>query len=215
MGPVADEVEVTAEQLERAAREFRGEFLQSPPPFSAKKVAGRKFYDMARRGERVPSAPKTVRVSEFRLGPRRDGDVPFTLTCSSGTYVRSIAHDLGQALGCGAHLASLRRTRIGDFSLDDAITLERFLEMTPEQRARPPHAVGLSEIPFPFARVRVTSLEAWKLRKGQGIPARVPASPGDWVSLVGPGEELLALGQMTPIGTGKVSMIRPRIVLGE
>jgi tRNA pseudouridine55 synthase len=215
VGPVAADIRADPEELERAAEKFRGEFQQSPPPFSAKKVGGRKFYDMARRGEAVPAAPKTVRVAEFRLGPRQDLDVPFTLTCSSGTYVRSIAHDLGQTLGCGAHLVSLRRRRIGDFSLDDAVPLARFLEMGPEERSQRPHAVPLSEIPFPFTRMRVTSLEAWKLRKGQAIPAKVAADAGDWVSLVGPGDELLALGQVTPIGSGKVSLIRPRIVLAE
>jgi tRNA pseudouridine55 synthase len=206
---------VTAGAIERAAGEFRGEFLQAPPPYSAKKVGGRKFYEMARKGESVPSVPKKVRVTELSFGELEGGKLPFAISCSSGTYVRSIAHDLGERLGCGAHLDSLRRTRIGAFSVSDAVGLEAFEAMTPEARLSLPHAVPLARVPFPFPRVQLASLEAWKIRRGQAVPARgVDAREGDWVTLIGPANDMLALGQVNPIGDRGVALIKPRIVLG-
>jgi len=207
---------VTSEGVENAAGAFRGEFLQSPPPFSAKKVGGRKFYEMARRGETVPVLPKKVRVSRLEFGPLEGDRLPFAVECSSGTYIRSIAAELGERLGSGGHLETLRRTRIGEFRIGDAVTLERFEQMDPAQRLGPPHATPLAAVRFPFERVRLASLEAWKIRRGQSIAARgVAAGEGDWVTLVGPADEMVALGQIAPAGTHKVAFIRPRIVLAE
>ena len=202
--------------VEAAAGAFRGEFLQSPPPYSAKKVGGRKFYEMARKGETVPVMPKKVRVSRLEFGEPVDGRLPFSIACTSGTYIRSIASELGEKLGCGAHLESLRRTRIGDFSVENAIPLERFEQMTAAERLEGPHALPLSRVHFPFERVRLASLETWKIRKGQSIPARgVSSKEGDWVALVGPSDEMVALGQVTPIGTRGIALIRPKLVLAE
>ncbi len=214
VGPDRDPGGIGPRQIEQAAAAFRGEFFQSPPPYSAKKVKGRKFYEMARRGESVPLLSKKVRVSEFRLGHPEGGRLPFTISCSSGTYVRAIANELGERLGCGAHLETLRRTSIGQFRVEDAVPLERFERMPMEERLHPPHAVPLARVQFPFERVRLASLEAWKIRKGQSIPARgVGAKEGEWVTLVGPSDEMVALAQVAPIGQGRVSLLRPRIVL--
>ena len=211
----AGEISVAESAMESAAAEFRGEFQQSPPPYSAKKVAGRKFYEMARQGETVPQAPKTVKVTQFDLRLRPPREIDFTLSCSSGTYVRSIAHDLGERLGVGAHLSALRRTRIGDFDLGDAIPLSIFESAEEDVRVSAPHAIPLALIPFSFPRMTVASLEAWKIRRGQSIPARLSGAEGDWISLLSPDGQMLALGQMVPIGTGKIAMIKPRIVLAE
>jgi tRNA pseudouridine55 synthase len=130
--------------------------------------------------------------------------------------VRSIASDLGERLKCGAHLETLRRTSIGSFRVEDAVSLDRFEAMRGPERLAPPHSIPLSRVPFPFERVRLASLEAWKVRKGQPIPARsVGAKEGEWVALVGPSDEMLALGQVTPIGHGPVALIRPKIVLAN
>ncbi len=213
-GAERDTSAIGAVEVEAAAAAFRGEFQQSPPPYSAKKVGGRKFYEMARKGESVPLMPKTVRVSQLKLDPPENGRLPFSLTCSSGTYVRSIANELGEKLGCGAHLESLRRTTIGQFRIEDAVALDRFEAMTPAERLSAPHAIPLSRVPFPFERIRLASLEAWKVRKGQPIPVRgVETREGQWVALVGPSDEMLALGQVTPIGRGPVALIKPKIVL--
>ena len=211
----AGEIAVSPDAIERTAAGFRGDFEQSPPPFSAKKVGGRKFYEMARKGEAVPPAPKTVTVTRFDLRPRNPREIDFTLSCSSGTYIRSIAHELGEALGVGAHLSALRRTRVGDFDLADAIPLATFEAAEEDVRVAPPHAIPLAMIPFSFPRMTVASLEAWKIRQGQAIPARLEGTAGDWVSLLSPDGQMLALGQMTPVGTGKIAMIKPRIVLAE
>jgi tRNA pseudouridine55 synthase len=216
VGADRDCASVTPEAVERAAAAFRGEFLQAPPAYSAKKVGGRKFYEMARKGESVPSMPKKVRVTELSFGELQDGRLPFAIACSSGTYIRSIANDLGDTLGCGAHLESLRRTRIGAFSATDAVGLEAFESMSSEARLSTPHAVPLSRVPFPFPRVQLASLEAWKIRRGQAVPARgVEAREGDWVTLIGPTNDMLALGQINPIGDRGVALIKPRIVLAE
>jgi tRNA pseudouridine55 synthase len=216
VGAQRDASRITRAAVEEAAAAFRGEFLQSPPPYSAKKHHGRKFYEMARKGESVPIVPKRVRVSELTLGPLESGLLPFSIRCSSGTYVRSIASELGDKLGCGAHLETLRRTSIGPFQVENAVPLARFEQMTAADRLSSPHALALAQVPFPFERVHLASLEAWKVRKGQAIPARgVEAKDGDWVTLLGPSDEILALGQVTPIGGGPVSLIRPKIVLGR
>jgi tRNA pseudouridine55 synthase len=217
VGPERDASGVGPAEIESAAAAFRGEFLQSPPAYSAKKLKGRKFYEMARLGETVPNLPKKVRVSQLTLGqPDGEGRLPFSISCSSGTYVRAIANELGEKLGCGAHLETLRRTRIGHFDAADAVSLERFEAMPAAERLRPPHAVPLARIPFPFERLQLASLEAWKVRKGQAIPARgLSSKDGDWITLLGPAEEVVALGQVTPMGTGKVSLIRPKIVLAD
>ena len=214
VGPDRDATAVRREDVEAAAAGFRGEFLQSPPPYSAKKVGGRKLYELARKGESVAVAPKKVCVSALEFGEPREGRLPFSISCTSGTYIRSIASELGERLGCGAHLEVLRRTRVGDFQVSDALTLDEFEKMPADERLAPPHAVALARVPFPFERVRVASLEVWKLRKGQSIPLRsATRQEGDWVTLVGPGDEMVALGQVTPIGHGGVSLVRPRIVL--
>src|SRR5437667_4295536 len=104
VGQERDAGAIGAAEVERAAAGFRGEFLQSPPPYSAKKLAGRRFYEMARKGETVPQMPRKVRASLLSFEPPREVRLAFAITCSSGTYVRAIASELGEKLGCGAHL---------------------------------------------------------------------------------------------------------------
>jgi tRNA pseudouridine55 synthase len=120
-GPVpGPDTTVLAESLRR----FTGTFAQVPPPYSAKKVEGVRAYDLARRDRPVVLAPVTVTVHDLEV-LARDGDaVELRITCSAGFYVRALAHDLGQLLGCGAHLASLRRTASGQLGLDRAVRLE-------------------------------------------------------------------------------------------
>jgi tRNA pseudouridine55 synthase len=207
---------IGVDELEAAAAGFRGDFQQAPPPYSAKKVKGRKLYEMARKGEEIPVVPKRVRVTELRLAPPAGGRVEFWISCSSGTYIRSIAHAIGQAVGCGAHLESLRRTRIGAFRAEEAVALELFESLPLEERLGGSHAVPLARVPFPFERFKLASLEVWKVRKGQSIPARgLRSRDGDWVTLLGPADEMVALAQMAPIGQGGVSILKPRIVLAE
>ena len=117
-------VMLDAGNLKRQAEHFRGELLQKPPAYSAKKVGGRVAYARARAGEAVELAPVRILVHDFAI-MSVDGDTAaFRATVSAGGYIRSLAHDLGQQLGCGAHLASLRRTAAGPFREDAALSLD-------------------------------------------------------------------------------------------
>src|SRR5690554_522587 len=118
--------EITHEQILAATQQFTGKIQQQPPIFSALKKEGKKLYEFARKGEAVDIPSRTVTISEFEITKIDLPRVDFRVVCSKGTYIRSLAHDFGKALQNGAHLSSLRRTRIGDFSVDDAIDIATF-----------------------------------------------------------------------------------------
>ncbi len=113
----------TPQELGTVLSTFQGEIAQIPPMYSAKKVQGKKLYELARQGVVIERAPVKVRV-ELRLLRYEYPELEFQVVCSKGTYVRSLAHDIGSALGCGGHLIALRRVRSGTFSLDDAVSEE-------------------------------------------------------------------------------------------
>ena len=127
------------EEIEPALASLRGEIEQMPPMYSAKKVGGRKLYELARKGEEVERKAARVLISELiaidsggsLLKENEDGsnDLRVRVVCSAGTYIRTLAEDLGKKLGMGAHLAELRRTRAGEFRVEDAITLDRLVEL--------------------------------------------------------------------------------------
>lgn len=112
-----------AVRIEAALGRFSGTYFQAPPPFSAKKVGGQAAYELARRNKPVDLRPVEVTVRSITLQRYHAGRADVRVTCSAGFYVRSLAHDLGELLGCGAHLEALRRTRAGDFTLDRAIPM--------------------------------------------------------------------------------------------
>jgi tRNA pseudouridine55 synthase len=204
------------EALLAACGRFVGEFEQAPPPFSAKKVGGKKFYELARRGEAVPHLPKKVRVTRFDTLEVDGTAARFHVDCSSGTYIRSLAHDVGRGLGIGAHLASLRRTRIGPFSLANARTLPALEALAPEERTSAPSWIPLSEVPLPFPAVTLLPGEAQKVRRGHAVPLRVPpdANGSPWIRLLASGE-LVALGHPEPLGRGALALVKPKIVLQD
>lgn len=115
---------LTLEQVCAAVRRFNGEMRQMPPPYSAKKIDGVPAYKLARAGKPVELKPAMVRISSFYIVSLEGAEATFAMSVSAGGYVRSIAHELGQDLGCGAHLSSLRRTRAGAFGIDDAHGLD-------------------------------------------------------------------------------------------
>lgn len=121
-------VNITEEQFEATLKQFEGEIIQTPPPYSAVKVQGRKAYEMAREGEPVDLEPRKIQVYHLEVLEWTPPEVVIDVHCSSGTYVRSLANDLGAALGCGAYLVGLRRTKSGRFSLRDAIPLRKLQE---------------------------------------------------------------------------------------
>ncbi|MES1211319.1 MAG: tRNA pseudouridine(55) synthase TruB, partial [Acidobacteriota bacterium] len=142
---------LTREQVAAAMKGFEGDIEQKPPPFSAKKINGVKYYELARRGEEVPDEAKEVTVYELTpLSDLEDGRIRFRLACSSGTYARGLAHDLGAALGVGGHLAALRRTRIGSFNVEAAVSLAE-LDAAATAGAPPAEAwIPFDQIPLPF-----------------------------------------------------------------
>jgi tRNA pseudouridine55 synthase len=117
-------VELSLPNIEELARNFVGVIVQTPPPFSAKKINGIPAYKLARKKQDVTLRPVQVEIKEFRILTFDDERARFLARVSSGTYIRSIANDMGRELGCGAHLESLRRTSVGEFSLSDAHTFE-------------------------------------------------------------------------------------------
>ncbi len=119
---------ITEAILREAALRFVGEIEQIPPMYSALKKNGKRLYTLARKGETVEREPRRVQVYNFTINDVRLPLVDFTVTCSKGTYVRSLVHDLGQALGTGAYVCALRRTAIGDYRVEDAWTIDRLLQ---------------------------------------------------------------------------------------
>ncbi len=115
---------LTDADLDAARRALEGEIEQRPPLYSAVKVGGERLYKKARRGETMETPPRRVRIDAFELSGREGADVSFVVRCSKGTYVRSLAHDFGAALGTGAHLVALRRTAIGPYRVEQAWTLD-------------------------------------------------------------------------------------------
>lgn len=112
------------EQIEPQLENFAGKFQQTPPPYSAKKIQGRPAHELARAQQPVELKPVEVEVYECKLLSVEGSVARFTVECGSGTYIRSIAHDLGQRLGCGAHIVEITRTAVGEFTLDQCVTLE-------------------------------------------------------------------------------------------
>ena len=119
---------LTHEQIYQATAKFTGQIQQVPPIYSAIKKQGTALYELARRGEAVEPEPRPVFIRLFEITNIELPLVHFKITCSTGTYIRSIANDFGAALGCGGYLSELRRTRIGEFNVDDAMTMEGFIE---------------------------------------------------------------------------------------
>ncbi|MEY8869372.1 tRNA pseudouridine(55) synthase TruB [Meridianimaribacter flavus] len=114
--------------IHETTKQFIGDIEQYPPVFSAIKKDGKRLYEFARAGEAVEIKSRTVHISEFEITSINGNSVEFRVVCSKGTYIRSLANDFGKALNSGAHLSVLRRTKIGDFSVDDAVTPKKFIE---------------------------------------------------------------------------------------
>ena len=137
-------------EIETLAARFRGIIKQIPPPFSAKKINGVPAYKMARRNQEVRLKPVSVEIKEFEIVSLEDARIRFRARVASGTYIRSIAHEMGQALGCGAHLESLRRTAVAEFTLDEANTLEQLTSAAGNRHVRSagvlPAVVGASRL---------------------------------------------------------------------
>jgi tRNA pseudouridine55 synthase len=161
---------IDAADLERELEKFRGEFLQTPPPVSAKKVAGRRAYEWARRSMPVDLAPVPVSVYELTLVGLEGVEAHIRAHCSGGTYLRSIAHELGQALGSGAHLKTLRRLASGEFEIDQARTIPQLESLAASERLFDALVPAAEMLPA-FPSVYVDEVLAGQIRHGRNFPA--------------------------------------------
>ena len=169
------DTQIDSRALERALDAFRGRYLQTPPPVSAKRVGGRRAYDLAREDRAVPLEPVAVEVFDLRLLDVSGDTATLTVTCSAGFYVRALAHALGEYQGTGAHLAALRRERAGDFQLADAIPLDRLAE-TPASAAQ--SVVPMASLLPGLAAATLTESGCLRLKHGQPVRGEDLASGG-------------------------------------
>jgi tRNA pseudouridine55 synthase len=208
---------LNAETIETALNKFRGRIQQVPPMYSAKKIAGRKLYELAREGKVVERKPVDVIISKLEIaksGPSAVADGPsvindrvtVSVACSAGTYIRTLAEDIGRELGVGAHLDELRRTRAGKFTIEQSITLDALekLENPPDVLLQIGEAVShLPELLLPADRVE---------RTRNGLASRytgdVPAD-GDPVRMTAPDGELVAVG----VFDAGENIVQPKVVL--
>jgi tRNA pseudouridine55 synthase len=194
-----------------------GEYMQMPPAYSAKKVGGRRAYGLARRAEPVTLTAAPVRVSRLELLEFGDDRCRVSLTCSAGFYVRSLVRDVGERCGTGASLEALRRTRSGDFTIDEAVPLDALTSSDPS--AKPESDVATLLIPMDkllsgFPAVTVTSEGLVRVSHGQQVRASdlvgsAPSGPAEWVRLLDGSGALVGLG--TP-GTA-AGLLHPEVVL--
>ena len=185
-----------AAQLEGYLEQLRGEFLQTPPPVSAKKVDGHRAYELARKDVAVELEPVKVQVYELLLLDMQGADVRLRAHCSGGTYMRSIAHDLGRLAGCGAHLAELRRLASGEFEIAQARTIPQLEALAASERLWDALVPAAQMVPG-FPAVFVDDLTVAQIRNGRDFRASPfrAHSAARYVKAVNRREELIAIGE--------------------
>lgn len=198
LGPVADRLPSSAE-VAAAAEGLRGEILQTPPPYSAKKVDGRPLYASARAGRPVHPAPAKVTVHELEILRCEPPDLELGIRCSTGTYVRSLVHDLGLRLGCGAHVAALRRTAVGELDVAGAWPWPP-PEPVPGGPQGLPAWIPLAEMLPEWPAVAADEDALRALREGRPIPPeRLSSRPeAGEIRILGPDGGLAALARRRP-----------------
>lgn len=159
------------EKLRLLLPRFTGDIFQIPPMYSAIKRQGKKLYELARKGVEVERPPRPVTIFSLDiLGKVEEATFEIKVVCSKGTYIRTLCHDLGQALGCGGTMAALRRTRVGAFSLENSVTLEELMnDSSPERFLRP------VETCFDYPQVKISGLALKRARNGNIFPLAKPA----------------------------------------
>ncbi len=186
------------DELERALASFRGEIQQVPPPFSAVKLQGRKAYELAREGQEPELEPRLVTIHELEIVRYEPPELSLSVECSAGTYIRSLANDLGVQLSTGAHLAGLRRTKAGPFHLDSAIDLadlKRAMESHRWKNYLVPAAQALPDFPD----IGITEEELELVRHGRRIPAADAREPV--AKAIAPNGELAAILELVEDGS--------------
>jgi tRNA pseudouridine55 synthase len=210
-GELTDEhpVGVDLKQIRNALHEFQGAIQQVPPMYAAIRVNGRKLYELAREGKVVEREPRPVTIHQITILDWRRPELELDIVCSAGTYIRSLAHDLGQQLGCGAHLTALQRTANGPFTLEDSFTLDELQALAARDQLAsallPSHAV-LGEMPLTL----VSRSQEQAIRYGQQVSVS-PTSEVETSELIqarDPDDHLVAV--LVKLDTG---LYQPKVVL--
>ena len=182
--------------IEQHLSAFTGKILQTPPPVSAKKVAGTRAYKLARQKIAVELPPVEVEVHSIELLRVGDAEIDIRVECGAGTYMRSIAHDLGQRLGCGGFLARLRRTRSGDFTIEESKTLDQLIDLSENSRLREALVPAVDLLPD-FPPEVVDSVTAGFIRQGRDFRISPFRNLGStrYIKAVAQDGELVAIGE--------------------
>ncbi len=178
------------EELEQALARFRGDILQLPPMYSAIKVGGKKLYEIARRGGEVERKFRLVHIAELRCLGRAGEDWLLDITCSKGTYIRTLCHDIGMSLGCGGCMSALRRVRAGEFRLENAYTMEQ-IQAAADRGEAASLLLPADTLFASFPALRLDAEGEKRIRSGCSIPRKAPE--GEY-RLYGPEGAFLALG---------------------
>ena len=197
-----EEVQLTEEEMHAICAAFTGEIRQIPPMYSAVKVNGQRLYRIARRGQEVERKARPVFIENLELSGRDGDDWILDVTCSKGTYIRTLCHDMGEKLGCGACMSSLRRLSAGRFSVKDAYTLTDVQQAADNERAEE-LLLPIDSLFQAYPALTVTGAAEKKIRNGQGFLSD-KADPGP-VRLYSQNKEFLALGNAE---NGSVSIIK-------
>ncbi len=221
--------DLAVDEIENILKSFRGEIWQTPPMYSAKKVAGKKLYELARKGIEVERKPVKVKIYELEILPQKNNlesgiwnlesktsdcglwtvDCGLKVRCSAGTYIRTLAEDIGKRLETGAHLAELRRTRAGRFGIEKAVTLEKLeeivgLEKLGEVLISPNEAV--SHLP----EIKLSTEETVDVKNGKKLKVDLPPNGGEeFVRLTDEAENLIAVG----VYKADEKTVQPKVVL--
>lgn len=206
-GEVVEQHPVTASRadIEQALAQFRGVISQVPPMYSAVKVNGQKLYKLARQGREIERAPRTITIHRLEMVDWTPPDVTVEVVCSAGTYIRSLTHDLGQALGCGAHVVALARTASGEFALSQSYMLENLRTLADTGRfaeALLPPQTALASMPS----VHLTPEQEQAVDYGQTFPLDAPVG-AEMVQALDAAGQLRAV--LIPVAPG---MWRPKLV---
>lgn len=216
--PAGEATEVNVEHIDFGplVAPFIGAIEQMPPQFSAKKVNGVRAYELARKGEVAALTPKAITVYEFEILSVTGSTVRFRVRSSAGTYVRSLAHDLGTAAGVPAHLKELRRTAIGNFRISDALPHETLENAPVEELLASPWFQSLSDVELPLPKLRIDWSQQGKFMRGQSIimTPSVAVKTGDLLALGNPEDKLIAIGEVVNVlREGGPVEVRPKVVL--
>lgn len=189
-------VRVNRADIEKALNAFRGDILQVPPMFSALKRDGKTLYDLAREGVSIERQARSVRIEKLEILEFADELLTVEVTCSKGTYIRVLAEDIGEALGCGAHLASLRRTKVGVLSLEDAVTLQALETMSVDERLATLKPLDALMQTLPAVHLREN--DRVRFCHGQRLALGLPSCPR--VRVYGPDEQMVGTARVNERG---------------